>query len=250
MENTASIARRIGILREQVAQSCRRAGRSADSVRIIAVAKTFPAAAVRAALDAGLPDIGENYLQESLEKIRELGPGPAESGKRAPDTADAPAAAATWHFIGKLQSNKTRPAAAHFDWVHTVDSASLARRLSDAREGMPPLNICLQVNIDDEDTKNGVPAGKVIPLAGEIAPLANLRLRGLMALPRPNQDDPRAPFRALAALAQSVSAECGLELDTLSMGMSADFDAAIAEGATHIRIGTAIFGERAKRGVN
>ena len=223
------ITKNIHFLREKIAAACTAAKRRPQDIHLIAVAKTFPAEKIRAAAAAGIANIGENYMQESIRKITQLSELPL-----------------LWHFIGHLQKNKSKDAARHFDWVHAVDSGALARRLSAAREGMPPLNICLQINIDGELSKNGIPPEDAPKLARETAALPNLRLRGLMAIPAP-KPDMRPPFRALAALRGALAKECSLPLDALSMGMSGDYETAIAEGATHIRIGRAIFGARERK---
>lgn len=197
-----------------------------QKVQLIAVGKTFDAAAIRAVVAAGLHHIGENYIQESMNKI--------------PQLSDLPI---VWHFIGHVQSNKSKQAARLFDWVHTVDSAALARRLSAARAEMPPLNICLQINIDREASKRGVMPEEASALAQAICQLPNLHLRGLMTIPSRRHGDSHAPYRALALLKNQIAEK--IPLDVLSMGMSDDFVAAIAEGATHIRLGRAIFGVRA-----
>jgi pyridoxal phosphate enzyme (YggS family) len=200
-------------------------------VHLLTVTKTFPGVSVRAAYDAGERDFGENYVQEGLAKIDEL--------------ADL-RRAVRWHLIGPLQSNKARDVATHFDWVHSVDRTKLAQRLSDLRPPeLPPLQVCLQVNISGEDSKSGVAPEAVPALAREVASLPRLTLRGLMAIPEPAADleAQRAPHRALRKLLEALNAE-GLGLDTLSIGMSADLEAAIAEGATWVRVGTAIFGGR------
>ena len=201
---------------------------------LLAVSKTCPAVSVQEAFDAGLRDFGENYVQEALGKIAALADRRAEIG---------------WHLIGPLQTNKTREVAANFDWVHSVDRLKLAQRLSDQRpSSLPPLQICLQVNISGEASKSGVAPGEALALARAVAGLPRLRLRGLMAIPEPadDLDAQRAPLRALRELLEALNAQ-GLALDTLSMGMSADLEAAVAEGATWVRIGTAIFGARARR---
>lgn len=223
------IAQNLHFLREKVAAAATAAGRRPQDICIIAAAKTFSADDIRAAAAAGAADIGENYVQEGIGKMAEL----AELSL-------------AWHFIGRLQKNKSKDAARRFDWVHTVDGEALARRLAAAREGMPPLNICLQINIDGESSKNGIAPEEAANLARAAAALPNLRLRGLMAIPRPAPDICRS-FRALAALRDSIARECGLSLDTLSMGMSGDFAEAITEGATHIRIGRAVFGARERK---
>ncbi len=200
-------------------------------MNLLAVTKTCPGVSVRAAFDAGQRDFGENYVQEALAKIAEL----------ADLRADL-----RWHLIGPLQSNKAREVATHFDWVHAVDRMKLAQRLSDLRPAdLPPLQVCLQVNISGEDSKSGVAPEAALALAHDVARLPRLKLRGLMAIPEAAGDlaAQRAPHRALRKLFEAMNAE-GLGLDTLSIGMSADLEAAIAEGATWVRIGTAIFGSR------
>lgn len=209
------------------------AGRSRDQVQLLAVSKTFPAEAVLEAIGAGQTAFGENYLQEALDKIAAV-------------SAVLPDRQIAWHFIGPIQSNKTRPIAASFDWVHTVERLKIAQRLSEQRPaGSAPLNICLQVNISGEASKSGVTPGELPELARLVAQLPRLRLRGLMAIPEPETDvtRQRAAFARLRALFEALRAD-GLDLDTLSMGMSSDMGAAIAEGATIVRIGTAIFGSR------
>ncbi len=205
-----------------------RYGRDPDSVGLVAVSKRQPVAALRAAFAAGQRAFGENYLQEALEKHRAL----------------ADLAGLEWHFIGAIQSNKTTDIAQAFDWVHTVDRARIAERLSARRDpGREPLNVLVQVNISGEASKAGVAPAELPRLLEHVAGLPRLRLRGLMALPAPEPDFPRqrAAFAALAALARAAP----MALDTLSMGTSEDFEAAIAEGATLVRIGTAVFGPRA-----
>lgn len=193
----------------------------------------FPPEAVLEAVDAGQRAFGENYLQEGVDKI-------AAVAKARPDLA------LEWHFIGPIQSNKTRPIAASFDWVHTVERLKIAQRLSEQRPPeLGPLNICLQVNISGEATKSGVTPSELPELARAVAALPNLRLRGLMAIPEP-QDDPelqRVPFARLRALARAI-VDDGIFVDTLSMGMSADLHAAVLEGASIVRVGSAIFGAR------
>jgi pyridoxal phosphate enzyme (YggS family) len=200
-------------------------------VHLLTVTKTFPGVSVRAAFDAGERDFGENYVQEALGKIVEL----ADLRREV-----------RWHLIGPLQSNKAREVATHFDWVHSVDRMKLAQRLSDLRPPeLPPLQVCLQVNISGEDSKSGVAPEAALTLARAVAALPRLKLRGLMAIPEPAGDlaAQREPHRALRKLLDAMNAE-GLGLDTLSIGMSADLEAAIAEGATWVRIGSAIFGSR------
>jgi PLP dependent protein len=218
--------------------AAREAGRSPDSVALLAVSKTFGFEAVLEAARAGQRAFGENYLQEALDKI-------AAVAAAAPETA-ASAARLEWHFIGPIQSNKTRPIAQHFDWVHAVEREKIAQRLSEQRPaGMAPLNICLQVNISGEASKSGVTPAELPELARRVAALPNLKLRGLMAIPEPEAafEAQRAPFARLRQLFEQLRAD-GLELDTLSMGMSADLRAAIVEGATIVRVGSAIFGAR------
>lgn len=208
-------------------------GRDPAAVSLLAVSKTFGADAVLEAVAAGQVDFGENYVQEALDKIASV-------------QQAAPGVVLRWHFIGPIQSNKTRAIAEHFDWVHSVEREKVAIRLSEQRPAhLPPLNICLQVNISGEASKSGVLSEEVTPLALSIAKLPNLRLRGLMAVPAPTEDpqEQRAAFARLTALYANLQG-AGLAVDTLSMGMSADMEAAIAEGATIVRIGSAIFGHR------
>ena len=215
----------------RIAQACATARRPVQSITLLAVSKTFDAAAVRDAYNAGLHRFGENYVQEALDKIAALADLRAEL---------------EWHLIGPLQSNKTRVVAEAFDWVHSVDRLKIAQRLSEQRpEALPPLNVCLQVNISGEASKSGLAPREVASVAHAVAKLPRLRLRGLMAIPEPAGDfaAQRAPHRALNELLQALRAD-GLQLDTLSIGMSADLEAAVAEGATIVRIGTAIFGTR------
>ncbi len=205
------------------------AGRPAEEVQLLAVSKRQPLQAILQLASAGQLHFGENFVQEGLEKIAGAGRGDL-----------------VWHFIGSLQSNKTRPVAESFDWVHTVDRLKIARRLSAQRpDDAAPLNLCLQVNIDDEHSKSGVAPDRLAELAMAVAELPRLRLRGLMCIPRPRTDpeEQRLPFARLRQLQQQLNHE-GLALDTLSMGMSADYRAAILEGATIVRIGTAVFGPR------
>jgi len=214
-------------VRLAVAGAARAAGRGEDEVRLLAVSKTFAAEAVREAYHGGQLAFGENYLQEALGKIEALRDLPLE-----------------WHFIGPIQSNKTRPIAEHFAWVHSVDRLKIAERLSAQRPAeLPPLNVCLEVNVSGEASKSGVAPAELLPLARAVAALPRIRLRGLMAIPAPAADEQRAPFAQLRRLLEDLQRQ-GLPLDTLSMGMSHDFAAAIREGATIVRIGTAIFGAR------
>ena len=216
-----------------MARACVLAQRSVDSVTLLAVSKTFDAAEVREAAAAGQHAFGENYVQEALDKIAAL--------------ADL-RAALEWHLIGPLQSNKTRVVAEAFDWVHSVDRLKTAQRLSDQRPAhLAPLQVCLQVNISGEASKSGLAVPEVAAVAAAVERLPRLRLRGLMAIPEPaaDTDGQRAPHRALRELLVAVNAQSGLALDTLSMGMSADLEAAVMEGATIVRVGSAIFGARA-----
>jgi len=224
-----SISERLQAVKSRLRQAETEAGRAPESVALIAVSKTQPADAIRAAHAAGQRTFGENYLQESLEKMAALADLPLE-----------------WHFIGPIQSNKTRPIAENFAWVHGVDRLKIAQRLSDARPaGLPPLNICIEVNVSGEESKGGVEPNEVQALAEAVAQLPGLKLRGLMTIPAPTNDIAlqHQQFRMLRDLLESLR-QRGLTLDTLSMGMSEDFPAAIAEGATIVRIGTAIFGPR------
>ena len=208
-------------------------GRSEQHVCLLAVSKTFGADAVLEAAHAGQVAFGENYLQEAVDKITFI-------------RQSAPELDLEWHFIGPIQSNKTRPIAEHFAWVHSVDREKIAQRLSEQRPAdMPPLNICLQINISGESTKSGALPEDAVSLAKRIHALPGLRLRGLMAVPEPTNDEQqqRAAFRQLKQLNDEIVAQ-GIVLDTLSMGMSSDLHAAIAEGSTMVRIGTAIFGKR------
>jgi pyridoxal phosphate enzyme (YggS family) len=210
------------------------AGRAQESVQLLAVSKTFGPEAVLEAMTAGQGAFGENYLQEALDKIDAV-------------ALAAPGVPVEWHFIGPIQSNKTRPIATHFAWVHSVDRLKVAQRLSEQRPPeLGPLNICLQVNVSGEATKSGITEDELPELARAVAALPNLRLRGLMAIPEPENDPAkqRAPFARLRELAEKLRAD-GIALDTLSMGMSADLPAAVAEGATIVRVGSAIFGARA-----
>ncbi len=228
-----SISAHLDQVRQAIAAAVRAAARPPDSVLLIAVSKTFGPDAVIAAAGAGQRMFGENYLQEALDKKLAV-------------AAARPDLALEWHFIGPIQSNKTRPIAENFDWVHAVDREKIAQRLSDQRPAhLPPLQICLQVNVSGEDSKSGVSPDELLPLARAVSAMPHLQLRGLMAIPEPTEDAERqrAPFIQLRQLAQQLR-EAGIETDTLSMGMSADMAAAIAEGATMVRVGTAIFGQR------
>jgi pyridoxal phosphate enzyme (YggS family) len=227
----ASISSNLQQVHHRIVQACVEAHRPVESITLLAVSKTFEAAAVREAHAAGQRAFGENYVQEALDKIAAL--------------ADL-RPSLQWHLIGPLQSNKTRVVAEAFDWVHSIDRLKIAQRLSEQRPGhLPPLQVCLQVNISGEDSKSGLQPGEVSGVAAEVARLPRLRLRGLMAIPAPAEGEAaqRAPHRALRELFEQINAR-GHRLDTLSAGMSADLESAIAEGATMVRIGTAIFGTR------
>jgi hypothetical protein len=218
-DNVLSVSARINA-------AAQAAGRETAAVGLLAVSKTKPAEAVREAHGAGIKDFGENYLQEALEKQAQL--------------TDLPL---SWHFIGPIQSNKTRPIAEHFDWVHSVDRLKIAQRLSEQRPaGLAPLNICIQVNVSGEASKSGCTAADLPDLAAAISALPNLRLRGLMAIPEPTDD--RAAQDAAFATVRRLQQDLNLPLDTLSMGMSHDLESAVAQGATWVRIGTALFGAR------
>lgn len=223
------IENNIAAVRERIARALQAAGRNAAAVQLLAVSKTRPAADVRVAYAAGCVDFGENYVQEGVEKVQVL--------------ADLPLC---WHFIGPIQSNKTRAIAEHFDWVHSVDRLKIAQRLSEQRPPeLRPLNLCVQLNISAEASKSGVDVAQLPELIGALMALPRLRLRGLMAIPAPS-DNPVEQRRAFAAVrAEFVRLqERWPQLDTLSMGMSADLEAAIAEGATIVRVGSDIFGAR------
>ena len=227
------IAENLQAVEATIGAACAASGRPRNAVTLLAVSKTFPAQAVLEAMAAGQRAFGENYLQEALDKMQEV-------ARLQPDTP------ISWHFIGPIQSNKTRPIAAHFDWVHTVERLKIAQRLSEQRPAeRGPLDICLQVNISGEASKSGASAAELPELARQVAALPNLRLRGLMAIPEASSDPARqrAAFARLRGLFDGLRAD-GLALDTLSMGMSGDLGAAIAEGATIVRIGSAIFGAR------
>ncbi|MBL8380083.1 MAG: YggS family pyridoxal phosphate-dependent enzyme [Burkholderiales bacterium] len=231
MPSPAVIGDNLAHVRERMRAACTSAGRAPDSVRLLAVSKTFPAEAVAAAHAAGQSAFGENYVQEGVAKAQALAHLPLE-----------------WHYIGPIQSNKTRPIAEHFAWVHGIERLKIAERLSDQRPAhLPDLQVCIQVNISGESSKSGLESAALLTLARAVAALPRLKLRGLMTIPQPAQglDAQRAPFRELRLLLEQLNAQ-GLDCDTLSMGMSADMEAAILEGSTLVRIGTAIFGQRDK----
>ena len=222
----STIADNISHVGSRIQTATQAAHRPENSVQLLAVSKTKPAEALREAYAAGLRDFGENYLQEALSKQLEL--------------ADLPL---IWHFIGPIQSNKTRAIAEHFEWVHSVDRLKIAQRLSEQRPAeLPPLNICIQVNVSGEASKSGCTPDDLPALAAAISTLPRLKLRGLMAIPEPTED--RAEQDAAFAAVQRLQASLNLPLDTLSMGMSHDLESAIAQGATWVRIGTALFGAR------
>lgn len=226
-----TIASALQAVKGRIATSAQQAGRMQQAIRLLAVSKTFPAEAVREAFHAGQTAFGESYVQEALAKIEALRALPLE-----------------WHFIGPLQSNKTRQVAEHFAWVHSVDREKIADRLSAARPGiMPPLHVCIEVNVSGEASKGGVAPRQVESLAAHVRGLPRLRLRGLMAIPAPAADITlqRQQFRLLRELLADLNGK-NFQLDTLSMGMSDDLEAAIAEGATIVRVGSAIFGARTK----
>ncbi|MBZ9558255.1 MULTISPECIES: YggS family pyridoxal phosphate-dependent enzyme [unclassified Modicisalibacter] len=229
----AQVSESLSRARRRLAAALERAQRPADDAQLLAVSKTKPAGAIREAYHAGQRDFGENYLQEALDKQAEL----------------ADLDAIVWHFIGPLQSNKTRAVAEHFTWVHSVDRLKVARRLSEQRPAdHGPLNVCLQVNVSGESSKSGVAPEELESLALAVADLPNLTLRGLMAIPAPSDDleAQRRPLAHLRRLRDTLNARHpSLALDTLSMGMSDDLEAAVLEGATLVRLGTAIFGARA-----
>jgi len=232
----ATTQARLQQVRTRIERAARGAGRDPREITLVAVSKTFGPDRVLQALEQGQTRFGENYLQEAAAKIAQLA------------RAD-PAQRLEWHFIGPIQSNKTRELARLFDWVQTVDRLKIAQRLGEQRPpGRPDLNVLLQVNISGEASKSGVPAGELPELARQVAALPRLRLRGLMAIPAPSQDpaQQRASFARMRALFEQLrgQADPGAGLDTLSMGMSDDLEAAIAEGSTMVRVGTAIFGAR------
>ncbi|WP_455823525.1 YggS family pyridoxal phosphate-dependent enzyme [Pseudomonas graminis] len=222
----STIADNIGQVSQRIRAAADAVQRDANSIHLLAVSKTKPAQAVREAYAAGMRDFGENYLQEALGKQAEL--------------TDLPL---SWHFIGPIQSNKTRAIAENFAWVHSVDRLKIAQRLSEQRPAdLPPLNICIQVNVSGEASKSGCTPADLPALADAISALPRLKLRGLMAIPEPTED--RAAQDAAFAQVRDLQASLNLGLDTLSMGMSHDLESAIAQGATWVRIGTALFGAR------
>ena len=232
----AAIRNNMQAVSERIARAAAAAGRNSDSVRLLAVSKTHPVERIEEAFRAGQSAFGENYVQEALEKMDALTRLVGE-----PRAADV-----EWHLVGPLQSNKTRLVAERFNWVHTVSSAKVARRLSEQRSpGQAPLNVLIQVNSSAEASKSGVTLEDAATLAHAVAQMPRLRLRGLMAIPEPSHDESvqRARFRPVRNLFERLRV-AGLDLDTLSLGMSDDLEAAIAEGSTMVRVGTAIFGAR------
>jgi pyridoxal phosphate enzyme (YggS family) len=224
-----SIRTRLKSVQQRIEQAATQFNRPVEHIQLLAVSKTRPATDIQEALAAGQQQFGESYLQEALEKIQQL----SDSN-------------AIWHFIGRIQSNKTRTIAENFDWVHSLYSVKHAQRLNSQRpDHLAPLKICLQINLDSEETKGGIPPSEAAELVASIQELPRLELQGLMTLPAPSDDfdQQRRPFQALRELRDQL-ATSNLPLETLSMGMSDDLEAAIAEGATIVRIGTAIFGPR------
>ncbi len=238
-----NLPERLAEVRDRMRKAALEAGRRVDSITLLGITKGQPAAAIQAATRAGMTDFGESYLQEALEKIAAVEQlrTPAALALGAPREPEL-----TWHFVGRLQSNKTRPVAEGFAWVHAVDRLKIAERLAEQRPYYAaPLNICLQVNVAGEESKGGVGFAELPALAAEVAALPRLKLRGLMCLP-PEEEDPARQRHWFAKLREALERlnASGLALDTLSMGMSADFEAAILEGATIVRVGTALFGPR------
>lgn len=228
-----TITNHLQTITKNIEAAAKKADRNPDTVHLLAVSKTRPAEDILEAAEAGQLAFGENYEQEAVDKIEAI-------KKSRPDLK------LEWHFIGPIQSNKTRSIAEHFDWVHSVDREKIARRLSEQRpDHLGPLNICLQINISNEKTKSGILPEDMLKLAESISAMPNLRLRGLMAIPEPENDPARQrqPFAAMKALFDQL-VQAGYNVDTLSMGMSDDMEMAIQEGATTVRIGTAIFGKR------
>lgn len=231
--NTEPVGARLAAVRARIDAACAAAGRPAGAVTLLAVSKTFGVDEVRAAVAAGQRAFGENYVQEALDKqaqLRDL--------------------ALEWHFIGPIQSNKTRDIAASFDWAHGVERLKIAQRLSDQRPPqLPPLQVCVQVNISGEASKSGCAPQEAAALCAAVAALPRLRLRGLMAIPEPPAPgaDAQAPYRALRTLYDALRSEHGAGFDTLSAGMSDDLEAAIAQGSTLVRIGSALFGPRSRK---
>jgi uncharacterized pyridoxal phosphate-containing UPF0001 family protein len=263
----STIAANLQAVRERIASAAREAGRHPGDIALVAVSKTFPAERVAQAYAAGQRAFGENFAQEAVEKIthvRDLAlewrvaQARLENNRERSDAIIPSAGVASpegplllpleWHFIGPIQSNKTASIATHFQWVHSVEREKIAQRLNAARpDGLPPLNVCIQVNVSGEAAKSGVAPGEEVKLAEAVSRLPRLKLRGLMAIPEPTSDKAlrRRRFAVLRELKDGLGAR-GYTLDTLSMGMSDDLEAAIAEGSTMVRVGTAIFGSRKK----
>jgi len=229
------IAENLKAVRARLDAAGRKAGRNPETINLLAVSKTFPASDIREAYACGQREFGENYVQEGVTKVTDM--------KDLPDIV--------WHFIGPLQSNKTRAVAEHFDWVHSVDRLKIAQRLAEQRPTqLPALNICLQINVSGEASKSGITPEELPELARAVSGLPGIRLRGLMCIPEPSHDEAvlAARFGMLVRLRHELS-EAGLMLDTLSMGMSGDMEQAVAAGSTLVRIGTAIFGGRPAKSV-
>lgn len=227
------LSERLEVVKRKLREAVKQSGRAEEAVTLIAVSKTFPIAACESAWQLGVRQFGENYVQEGVEKIRHF-------------RAEHPDDPGVWHLIGPLQTNKTRLVAENFDWMHSLDRLKVAERLSSQRPvGMPPLNVLIEVNLDGEVTKSGLAPLELEDFARKVAALPGLRLRGLMAIPSEHRegDDKRRPFRMLKALFDSLKTVCP-EMDTLSMGMSADMVEAVVEGSTMVRVGQAIFGPR------
>lgn len=225
------MASRLEKVHQDIINACAQFGRTSKDIQLLAVSKSHSITSIREAARAGQFAFGENYVQEARLKIEALQDLPLE-----------------WHYIGQIQSNKTRAIAEHFDWVHTVSSIRIAKRLADQRpDNLPPLNVCIEVNIDQAENKGGITVNNLFLLSEAILSLPRLRLRGLMVIPEPRENigEQRLLFKRCQILQSELSDQLGIKLDTLSMGMSQDFVAAIAEGSTLIRIGSAIFGKRA-----
>lgn len=236
LDDTMTIAERLHLIQQQIADTARGCQRDPREIRILAVSKGQPASAIQEAFAGGVCDIGENYWQEAREKLNAL--------KHLP---------LTWHYIGPLQSNKAKDIARHFDWVHSVEKEKIACLLSQARPtDKPPLNVCIQINLDSEASKSGIEPAKAAGLIERIHHLPGLCVRGFMAIPKPlaNEEEQYASFQRLTTLLQETNQQLHLQMDTLSMGMSDDLKAAIRAGSTLVRIGRAIFGERPKTGKN
>ncbi len=232
----SSINTRIQSVRERVRMAARESGRNENDILLLAVTKTHDMTAIKEAMDCGIFCFGENYVQEGVEKISKVTNAPIE-----------------WHFLGPLQSNKTRIVAYHFDWVHSLDRIKVAERLSKQRPPtLPPLNVCIQVNLDNQPTKTGLQSNTVASMIHHIISLPQIKVRGLMAIPEPRQthNEQRKIFAQLSCLKEEINIRLdkSQKLDTLSMGMSSDLEAAIQEGSTIVRVGTDIFGPRKAKG--